>query len=25
VTKPHRLQRHGRAEIGWEHVEPNHF
>jgi len=25
VAKPHRSRRHGRAEIGWEHVDPNHF
>lgn len=24
VTKPHQFRRHGRAEIGWEHVEPDH-
>jgi len=24
VAKPHRVGRHGRAEIGWEHVEPEH-
>ncbi len=25
VAKPHRIRRHGRAEIGWEHVDPNHI
>lgn len=24
VTKPHHYGRHGRAEIGWEHVRPDH-
>jgi DNA repair photolyase len=24
VAKPHRFRRHGRAEVGWEHVEPDH-
>ncbi len=24
ATKPHRFGRHGRAELGWEHAQPNH-
>ena len=24
ITKPHHCGRHGRAEIGWEHVRPEH-
>lgn len=24
VSKPHRFRRHGRAEIGWEHLESDH-
>jgi hypothetical protein len=24
VTKPHWFGRHGRSELGWEHVEPSH-